>query len=75
MHRHPRYFDNLEVIQPERWEDDLEKRLLRGVYIPSGDGLRVCISRGFALMEAVLLLATIAQKFQLDVLLDFPIVP
>ena len=75
MHRHPRYFENPEVFQPERWKNDLEKRLPRGVYIPFGDGPRICIGKGFALMEAVLLLATIAQKFQLDVLPDFPIVP
>jgi len=75
MHRHPRYFENPEIFQPERWEDNLEKRLPRGVYIPFGDGPRICIGRGFALMEAILLLATIAQKFQLDVLPGFPIVP
>ena len=75
MHRDPRYFENPEIFQPERWEDNLEKRLPRGVYIPFGDGPRVCIGRGFALMEAILLLATIAQKFQLDVLPGFPIVP
>lgn len=34
MHRHPRYWKNPEVFQPERWSDDLEKRLPRGVYIP-----------------------------------------
>lgn len=75
MHRHPRYFENPEVFQPERWSDDLEKRLPKGVYIPFGDGPRICIGKGFALMEAVLILATIAQKFQPNVLPDFPIVP
>jgi cytochrome P450 len=75
MHRHPRYFENPDEFQPERWEEDLEKRLPKGVYIPFGDGPRICIGRGFAMMEAVLLLATIAQKFQLNVLPGFPIVP
>jgi len=75
MHRHPRYFENAEVFQPERWANDLEKRLPRGVYIPFGDGPRICIGKGFALMEAVLLLATIAQKYTMDILPNFPIVP
>lgn len=75
MHRHPKYFENPEVFQPERWENDLEKRLTRGVYIPFGDGPRICIGKGFALMEAVLLLVTIAQKYQLSLVPDFPIVP
>ncbi len=66
MHRDPRYFDAPEVFDPERWADDLEKRLPRGVYFPFSDGPRVCIGKSFAMMEAVLLLATIAQAFQLD---------
>ncbi|MES1025247.1 cytochrome P450 [Gloeocapsa sp. BRSZ] len=64
-----------ETFKPERWADDLEKQLPRGVYIPFGDGPRVCIGKGFALMEAILLLATIAQKFRLNLVPEFPIVP
>ncbi|BAY90819.1 MULTISPECIES: cytochrome P450 [unclassified Tolypothrix] len=66
MHRDARYFSAPELFQPERWANDLEKQLPRGVYFPFGDGPRVCIGKSFAMMEAVLLLATIAQKFQLD---------
>jgi cytochrome P450 len=75
MHRHPQYFDNPEAFQPERWTESFEKQLPRGVYIPFGDGPRVCIGKGFAQMEAVLLLATIAQRFELDLVPDFEIVP
>lgn len=70
MHRDPRYFNDPGTFQPERWADDLEKQLPRGVYFPFGDGPRVCIGKSFAIMEAVLLLATIAQKFQLDLVAD-----
>lgn len=70
MHRDPRYFDAPEMFAPERWVDDLEKRLPRGVYFPFGDGPRVCIGKSFALMEVILLLATIAQRFQLDLVPD-----
>lgn len=75
MHRSPRFFEDPEVFKPERWAGDLEKRLPRGVYFPFGDGPRICIGKGFALMEAVLLLATIAQKFQLTLVPEHPIVP
>ncbi|WP_414619833.1 cytochrome P450 [Calothrix sp. CCY 0018] len=75
MHRHPKYFDNSEEFIPERWQNDLEKRLPRGVYIPFGDGPRICIGKGFALMEAVLILATIASKYKLSLVEDHPIVP
>jgi cytochrome P450 len=75
MHRDPRYFEDPEAFKPERWAGDLEKQLPRGVYFPFGDGPRFCIGKGFALMEAVLLLATIAQKFQLTLVPDHAIVP
>jgi cytochrome P450 len=75
MHRHPKYFTDPDAFQPERWTAAFEKQLPRGVYIPFGDGPRVCIGKGFAQMEAVLLLATIAQRFELDLEPDFEIVP
>lgn len=70
MHRDSRYFSEPDLFQPERWANDLEKQLPRGVYFPFGDGPRVCIGKSFAVMETVLLLATIAQKFQLDLVAD-----
>ena len=66
MHRHPNYFASPETFNPDRWADGLEKRLPRGVYFPFGDGPRICIGKSFAQMEAVLILAAIAQVFQLD---------
>ncbi|MEM7725154.1 MAG: cytochrome P450 [Cyanobacteria bacterium P01_A01_bin.45] len=68
MHRDSRYFTNPEVFNPERWANDFEKSLPRGVYFPFGDGPRVCIGKSFAMMEAILLLATIAQSYQLELL-------
>jgi cytochrome P450 len=73
MHHHDRYFDRPEAFEPERWENDLEKRLPRGVYFPFGDGPRICIGKSFAQMEAVLILATIAQTVQWELLSDQPI--
>ncbi|MUG95619.1 cytochrome P450 [Scytonema sp. UIC 10036] len=70
MHRDPRYFQHPEVFNPERWENDLEKQLPRGVYFPFGDGPRICIGKSFALMEAVLILTTIAQAFELELVPD-----
>ncbi len=75
MQRSDRYFAQPAVFQPERWGNDLKKQLPKGVYFPFGEGPRTCIGKGFALMEAVLLLATIAQKFQLTLVPDHPIVP
>jgi cytochrome P450 len=75
MHRDARFFDDPEAFRPERWLDGLEDRLPAGAYFPFGDGPRRCIGQNFALMEAVLVIATIAQKFQLQLVSGQKIVP
>ena len=65
VHRDRRWFDEPEVFRPERWADGLASRLPRFAYFPFGGGPRQCIGNAFALMEAALLLATIAQRFRL----------
>ncbi|HEY2459775.1 MAG TPA: cytochrome P450 [Candidatus Acidoferrum sp.] len=75
VHRDPRWFDQPDEFQPERWAGDLAKRLPRFAYFPFGGGPRQCIGNSFALMEAALILATIAQRFRVRVLPDCPVVP
>jgi len=65
MHRHPRYFDNPEVFYPDRWADNLRKRLPTYVYLPFGGGPHICIGQNVAQMEMVLVLATIVQRFRM----------
>ncbi len=67
MHRDPRYFDDPEAFRPERWADGLAKRLPKFAYFPFGGGPRLCIGSAFAMMEATLVLATIAQRLRFDV--------
>ena len=47
----------------------------RFAYIPFGGGPRICIGNRFAMMEAVLILATVAQRFRLEWQSDRPVVP
>jgi cytochrome P450 len=75
MHRDPRWFDAPEEFRPERWEDGLAKRLPRFAYFPFGGGPRQCIGNTFALMEATLVLATIAQRFRFRLVEGHPVVP
>jgi len=75
MQRDPRFFEQPEVFNPDRWAGDLEKQLPPGVYAPFGGGPRICIGRSFALMEVVLLLAAIAQKFELTLVPGQTIIP
>ena len=65
--RDARFFPDPERFDPERWRNDPIRsgKLPRFAYFPFGGGPRVCVGAGFAMMEATLLLATIAQRFRL----------
>jgi cytochrome P450 len=75
MHRDPRWFDDPQAFRPERWGDNLSKQLPRFAYMPFGGGPRVCIGNRFAVMEATLILATVAQRFRLEWQTDRPVQP
>jgi cytochrome P450 len=65
MHRDSRFFAHPERFDPERWSGNEIEKLPRFAYFPFGGGPRYCIGASFAMMEATLLLAAIAQQFQL----------
>lgn len=75
MHRDPRYFEAPDEFQPQRWLDGLAERIPTYAYFPFGGGPRRCIGQSFALTEAALVLATIAQRYRLELLDDPPVVP
>jgi len=72
MHRDPRYYHEPERFNPDRWEGKATSGL---AYFPFGGGPRTCIGASFATMEAVLVLSTIAQKYQMRVAEGFPVEP
>jgi cytochrome P450 len=61
-HRNPRFWQEPEAFRPDRWSNGETERLPRFAYFPFGGGNRVCIGEGFAWMEAVLVLATLARR-------------
>jgi cytochrome P450 len=63
-HRDPRYYDDPDTFRPERWIEGLANRLPAGAYYPFGDGPRRCIGQGFALLEAAIVIGTLAQRFR-----------
>ena len=64
-HRDARFFDDPHRFDPERWRPEAEEARPRFSYFPFGGGIRRCIGEPFALMEAKLLLASIAQRWRL----------
>jgi cytochrome P450 len=66
VHRDPRFWSEPEQFDPARWTNEATKSLPRCAYFPFGDGPRVCVGAQLASLEAVLLLATIAQRYRLE---------
>ena len=75
VHRDARWFDAPSEFRPERWENGLAKQLPRFAYFPFGGGPRQCIGNTFALMEASVVLATIGQKFRLQLVPGHQVTP
>jgi cytochrome P450 len=65
VQRDPRFFEEPDRFRPERWLDGGQDRLGRLAYFPFGGGHRICIGMQFALTEAVLVVAAVAQRFRL----------
>jgi cytochrome P450 len=65
-HRHPGLWGNPNAFDPMRFIDGRSESLPKFSYLPFGGGQRFCIGANFAMMEAVLILATVSQACQLD---------
>ena len=65
LHRHPAYWDDPEVFNPWRFAEPGKKPAHKYAYIPFGAGPRQCIGNNFGLLEASLIIACVAQHFEL----------
>lgn len=64
-HRHPAFWENPEAFDPERFAPARVDARPRFAYLPFSGGPRQCIGNSFALVEAQLTLAMIAQRYRL----------
>jgi cytochrome P450 len=62
-HRHPKFWENPERFEPERFSAEQAAGRPRYAYFPFSGGPRQCIGNIFALTEANLILAAVAQKY------------
>jgi cytochrome P450 len=69
--RDPRFFDAPEQFQPERWAQNFSGP--KFAYFPFGGGPRQCIGEGFAWMEAMLVLSTLAQQWRMQMVPGHPV--
>ncbi|MCC6803726.1 MAG: cytochrome P450 [Anaerolineae bacterium] len=75
MHHDARFFPDPDRFDPERFSPENEKLIPKYAYIPFGGGPRVCIGNAFAMMEAKLIVATIARRFHLALAADQQVKP
>jgi len=64
VHRSPDWWDDPEQFDPDRWLDQGDRP--RFAYFPFGGGPRHCIGKHLAMLEAQVILATVAREYSLD---------
>jgi cytochrome P450 len=75
IHRKPQLWEDPERFDPERFAPERAAERPRFAYIPFGAGPRICIGAAFAMTEAILILATIAQRYRLRLKPGHPVEP
>jgi cytochrome P450 len=74
IQRDARYYVEPERFNPDRWTPDFKASLPKFAYFPFGGGPRQCIGESFAWMEQILIVATIAQQWDLRLVPGHPVV-
>jgi cytochrome P450 len=75
LHRKPSLWENPQRFDPDRFLPELSSARPRFAYSPFGAGQRICIGATFAMTEAMLVLATIAQRYRLHLKPGYPVEP
>jgi cytochrome P450 len=75
LHRHLQLWHNPGRFDPERFSPEQTAARRRFSYLPFGGGRRICIGAAFAMTEATILLATIAQRYRLRLVPGHPVEP
>ena len=74
-HRHPEFWEEPDRFDPERFTPERTAARPRFAYFPFAAGPRQCIGNTFALTEAQLVLATVLQRFRLDLVDGHTVAP
>ncbi|MGQ9768480.1 MAG: cytochrome P450, partial [Anaerolineae bacterium] len=72
-HHLPQYWDEPEAFRPERFLPGAAAGRHRFAYYPFGGGPRLCIGNQFAMVEAVLIIASVAQRYRLRLVPGHPV--
>lgn len=72
IHRDEKIYKNADSWIPSRWDNDFEKTLPRGSYIPFSGGNRKCIGDQFAMLEIKIILVLFSHHFKIKTQGKFP---
>ena len=75
LHRKSSLWEQPHCFDPERFSSERVFARPRFAYIPFGAGQRICIGAAFAMTEAMLILAMIAQRYRLRLKCGHPVEP
>ena len=73
--RDARFFEQPERFDPGRWTPGARESRPQFSYFPFGGGPRRCIGEGFAWMEGILLIATLARRWRMRLVPDHRVEP
>lgn len=65
LHRHQMLWSDPDRFDPDRFQPEAAKRRNRYAYMPFGAGPRICVGMGFAMVEAVAILASLLPAARL----------
>jgi cytochrome P450 len=65
LHRDPRYWDNPQAFDPERFSAERSANRPRFAYLPFGAGPRACIGSALAMLEMQLVVPMVVERFRL----------
>ncbi len=72
-HHDSRYYPDPFGFDPMRWTAKAQATRPKYAYFPFGAGPRQCVGQSFAWMEGVLLIATLAQRWQPRLVPKYPV--
>jgi cytochrome P450 len=75
LHRHRKLWRHPDMFIPERFAPENRVKIPRFAYLPFGAGPRICVGQGFAMQEALLVLAMLARRFRLTLIEGAQVMP
>ncbi|MCX5389273.1 cytochrome P450 [Streptomyces sp. NBC_00094] len=75
-HRHPDYWEDPERFDPDRFTPEAEAARPRYAWFPFGGGPRACIGQHFSMLESVIALAMMLQRYGFEAVdAEVPVAP